>query len=58
VLRNEEDSSRIVHISQWQSLAKARGVLRLDSVGRDPTPGGVEAPEFIYLNQLDQGVVL
>jgi quinol monooxygenase YgiN len=57
VLRYEEDSNRIVHFSQWQSLAKAKAFFESPELVKIRRQTGVEAPEFIYLEQLEQGVL-
>ena len=57
VLRCESDPNRIVHFSRWTSLAGARAFFespRLVDIRRE---AGVEAPEFIYLQQLEAGVL-
>jgi len=57
VLRYEENPNKIVHFSRWQSLAKAKAFFESPRLVEIRRQAGVEAPEFIYLNQLDQGVL-
>ncbi len=57
VLRYEQDANKIIHFSQWQSLAKAKAFFESPELVKIRRQAGVEAPEFIYLNQLDQGVL-
>jgi heme-degrading monooxygenase HmoA len=57
VLRYEEDSNKIVHFSRWQSLAKAKAFFESPKLVEIRRLAGVEAPEFIYLNQLEHGVL-
>ncbi|MCT0206387.1 antibiotic biosynthesis monooxygenase [Synechococcus sp. CS-1332] len=57
VLRYENDPNKVVHFSRWDSLAKAKAFFesaRLVDIRRQ---AGVEAPEFIYLHQLEAGTL-
>jgi quinol monooxygenase YgiN len=57
VLRYEKDPNKVVHFSQWQSLAQAKAFFESPRLVEIRREAGVEAPEFIYLNQLDGGVL-
>jgi quinol monooxygenase YgiN len=57
VLRYAADHSRIVHFSRWRSLAQAREFFESPTVAEIRRQAGVEAPEFIYLQKLEEGVL-
>lgn len=57
VLRDERDANRIVHFSQWASLAQARAFFESPRLVEIRQQAGVEAPEFNYLQSLEQGVL-
>ncbi len=57
VLRDVHDAKRIVHFSQWESLAQARTFFESPRLVALRQQAGVEAPEFIYLQQLEAGVL-
>lgn len=55
LLRYESDANRIVHFSQWTSLAAARAFFESPRLVEIRQQAGVKAPEFIYLNELESG---
>lgn len=57
VLRHELDANRIVHFSRWTSLAAARRFFESPELVKIREQAGVRAPEFIYLQQLEAGVL-
>jgi heme-degrading monooxygenase HmoA len=57
VLRYQSDSNKIVHFSKWQSLEQARGFFESLELVEIRLQAGVEAPEFIYLNELEAGML-
>lgn len=57
VLRHEHDSRKIVHFSAWASLAAARAFFESPRLVAIRKEAGVHAPEFIYLEQLESGVL-
>lgn len=57
VLRYEDDANRIVHFSRWRSLALARAFFESAALEKIRAQAGVKAPEFIYLDQLESGVL-
>ena len=57
VLRYEEDANRIVHFSEWSSLADAKRFFQSPELEKIRGQAGVKAPEFIYLNQLESGIL-
>lgn len=57
LLRYEGDSNKIVHFSKWQSIAHAKAFFESPAVVEIRQKAGVEAPEFIYLHALEDGVL-
>ncbi len=57
VLRYENDPNRIVHFSAWTSIADARRFFESPELVKIRAEAGVKAPEFIYLEQLEAGVL-
>lgn len=57
VLKYEHDKNKIVHFSRWKSLAGARSFFESPALIEIRKQAGVNAPEFIYLNQLEEGVL-
>ena len=57
VLHYEHDKNKIVHFSCWQSLASAKSFFESPALIEIRKQAGVKAPEFIYLNQLAEGIL-
>lgn len=57
LLRYEADHNRIVHFSRWQSIAQAKEFFESPKVAEIRRQAGVEAPEFIYLQKLEEGAL-
>ena len=57
VLKYENDPNRIVHFSRWRSLAAARAFFESERLVESRRQAGVKAPEFLYLDDLDSGVL-
>jgi quinol monooxygenase YgiN len=57
VLRDEHDPNKVVHFSQWTSLAQARAFFESARLAEIRQLAGVNAPEFIYLHQLETGIL-
>jgi quinol monooxygenase YgiN len=57
VLKSDVDANRIVHFSRWRSLDAAREFFESTTVAEIRDQAGVKAPEFIYLDQLESGVL-
>jgi hypothetical protein len=55
VLAYDSDPNRIVHFSHWRSLDAARRFFESPELVEIRRKAGVKSPEFIYLDQLDQG---
>ncbi len=57
VLRYESNSRKIVHFSAWTSHAAARNFFESPRLVKIREEAGVKAPEFIYLEQLESGIL-
>lgn len=57
VLNYQHDKNKIVHFSRWQSLTGARSFFESPALIEIRKQAGVKAPEFVYLNQLDEGIL-
>lgn len=57
VLRYENDPNRIVHFSAWTSIADARAFFESPPLVQIRLEAGVKAPDFIYLEQIESGVL-
>jgi quinol monooxygenase YgiN len=57
LLRYDTDANRIVHFSKWSSLASARRFFESPELVRIRKEAGVKAPEFLYLEELERGVL-
>ncbi len=56
-LLHYDDSKHIVHFSAWTSLAAARQFFESPELVEIRKQAGVKAPEFIYLQALEQGTL-
>ena len=57
VLRYEGDANKIVHFSAWSSHANARLFFQSPELEKIRHQAGVKSPDFIYLNQLESGML-
>lgn len=57
LLRYDHDVNRIVHFSQWSSLESARRFFESPELVEIRKKAGVKAPEFIYLQEIERGVL-
>lgn len=57
LLRYDTDANQIVHFSQWSSLEKARLFFESPALVEIRKQAGVKAPNFIYLEQIEEGVL-
>lgn len=57
VLRDENDANKVVHFSKWSSIANAKAFFESAKLVEIRRQAGVEAPEFNYLNLLEQGTL-
>lgn len=57
VLKYETDANKLVHFSAWTSIADARAFFESPRLVKIRQAAGVKAPEFIYLEQLEAGIL-
>lgn len=57
LLRYDTHSNTIVHFSQWSSLENARQFFESPKLMEIRQQAGVKSPEFIYLQELEHGVL-
>ena len=57
VLKYEKEQNKIVHFSKWSSIANAKAFFESPELIKIREQAGVKAPEFIYLNELANGVL-
>ena len=57
LLRYDHDANTIVHFSQWSSLENARCFFESDELVEIRRKAGVKAPEFIYLREIERGLL-
>ncbi len=57
LLRYDTDANNIVHFSQWSSLERARKFFESPELVEIRRKAGVKAPDFIYLQELEHGVL-
>jgi quinol monooxygenase YgiN len=57
ILRYELDPKKIVHFSKWSSLSNAKSFFESPEIIKIRDQAGVKTPEFIYLNELQNGVL-
>jgi len=57
LLRYDEDANRIVHFSVWSSLENARRFFESPELVELRRAAGVKAPEFLYLHEIERGVL-
>jgi quinol monooxygenase YgiN len=57
VLKLDTEANKIVHFSKWTSLANAKAFFESAELVEIRKQAGVKAPEFIYLELLEEGVL-
>ncbi len=57
VLKYDNDANKIVHFSVWSSLDNARQFFESPELVQIRKDAGVESPEFIYLEEIEKGVL-
>ncbi|MEG4487861.1 antibiotic biosynthesis monooxygenase [Microcoleus sp. D2_18a_B4] len=57
LLNYDNEPNKIVHFSAWTSIADARAFFESPRLVKIREEAGVKAPEFIYLDQLESGVL-
>ncbi len=57
LLADGADARRVVHFSRWTSLEAARAFLESPRLVEIRRVAGVRAPEFLYLNAIEAGLL-
>lgn len=57
VLASAERPNHVVHFSKWTSIDAAKTFFESPELVKIRAQAGVRSPEFIYLNQLESGVL-
>ena len=57
VLKYENAPNKIVHFSIWTSHAAAKRFFESPKLVQIRIEAGVKAPDFIYLNELESGIL-
>jgi len=57
LLRFDTDANHIVHFSEWSSLENARSFFESPELVAIRIKAGVKAPDFIYLQELERGIL-
>jgi quinol monooxygenase YgiN len=57
LLRFDADANTLVHFSAWSSLDNARRFFESPKLVEIRRQAGVKAPEFIYLHELERGML-
>ena len=57
LLKFETDANNVVHFSRWTSLDNARRFFESPELVEIRRNAGVKAPKFIYLEEIEQGVL-
>ena len=57
LLRYDQDANRVVHFSAWSSLENARRFFESPELIELRRAAGVKAPDFLYLQEIERGVL-
>jgi len=57
LLRYDDDANKVVHFSEWTSLAAARAFFQSAEVAEIRLRAGVREPEFHYLDRIEAGTL-
>jgi quinol monooxygenase YgiN len=57
VLNYEKDPNKIVHFSSWTSIEDAKQFFESPQLVQIRIEAGVKSPDFIYLEQLESGIL-
>lgn len=57
ILKYENDPNKVVHFSSWTSIDDAKRFFESPKLIRIRTEAGVKSPDFIYLEQLESGML-
>ena len=57
VLKYDQNANKIVHFSVWTSKENAKRFFESPKLVQIRKDAGVKAPEFIYLEELEKGIL-
>jgi hypothetical protein len=57
VFKYQDEVNKIVHLSSWPSHQEARQFFESSKLVKIRQAAGVKQPDFIYLDQLDDGIL-
>jgi len=57
VLKYENEPNKIVHFSAWTSIEDAKNFFESPKLVKIRAEAGVKSPDFIYLEQLESGIL-
>jgi quinol monooxygenase YgiN len=57
LLRFEHDANKVVHFSRWKSIENAKAFFESPRLVAIREQAGVEAPDFMYLEQLESATL-
>ncbi|MBK7419267.1 MAG: antibiotic biosynthesis monooxygenase [Nitrospira sp.] len=57
LLRYDQDANHVVHFSAWSSLENARRFFESPELVELRRAAGVKAPDFLYLQEIERGVL-
>ena len=57
LLRYDDDANNIVHFSEWKLMENARRFFESPELVEIRKKAGVKAPDFIYLQEIERGLL-
>jgi len=57
LLKLDTDANNIVHFSRWSSLQNAKNFFESERLVEIRKKAGVKAPTFIYLDEIENGIL-
>ena len=57
VLIDDKNANKVVHFSQWESHEQAKAFFESEEVKQIRKDLGVKQPDFIYLDELENGIL-
>ncbi len=57
LLKFENDATNLVHFSRWSSLQNAKNFFESERLVEIRKQAGVKAPQFVYLDEIESGIL-
>ena len=57
ILKYDQEPNKIVHFSVWSSIKDAKNFFESPKLIQIRKEAGVKSPDFIYLDQLENGIL-